>query len=278
MTIPGLHRDDRVPKEILFYEAIQKQVDDLPRFVDEMCRRFDALGQETFTQFGDVREITICGDKAIGHWTPPVVKTARAAKSKVGSTGQSGAITLQRAGANPVSQNWRQVVHHHYRSASTPVGHQAHKLLKTEVESLFVYLCCSTGAVIPVEELKKSKATQSFSEKRYGELRMGVRPVYGNNDPTVHVARLTRAQAKKLIDYLAAEGYLGQAVELAKQEVPERDLSKNCYTLQVSTEKLQLHEDLGWGPGMLKRLDGLRGALDGEAAQAMDAILAQLRQ
>ena len=58
--------------------------------------------------------------------------------------------------------------------------------------------------------------------------------------------------------------------------MPERSLSENCYTLQVSTQHLQLHKDLGWGPGMVKRLDGLRGALDGEAAQAMDAILAGL--
>ena len=106
---------------------------------------------------------------------------------------------------------------------------------------------------------------------------MSVRPfVYTRSDPTVHLAHLTEAQANKLIDYLAGEGYLGQSVELGKQDVPERDLSQNCYALQVSTRSLQLHEDLGWGPGMLKRLEGIRGALDGEAAQAMDAILAGL--
>jgi hypothetical protein len=140
--------------------------------------------------------------------------------------------------------------------------------LKAEVESLFVYLCCSTGAAIAADEPNQANTAQHPSEKRYGELRLTVRP-YG-------YTRLTEAQAKKLIDYLAAEGYLGRAVELGKQEVPERDLSQNCYTLQVSTQKLQLHEDLGWGPGMLKRLDGLRGALDGEAARAMDAIMAGL--
>ena len=64
-----------------------------------------------------------------------------------------------------------------------------------------------------------------------------------------------------------------QAQQPVAQEAPERDLSENCYTLQVSTQHLQLHEDLGWGPGMLKRLNGLRGALDGEAARGMDAIL-----
>jgi hypothetical protein len=118
---------------------------------------------------------------------------------------------------------------------------------------------------------------------------MSVRPfVYQSNDPNVHLARLTEAQAKKLIDYLAAEGFLQQAVELGKQEVPDRDPYEKCYTIQVSTQKLhldedrgwvpalQLHEDLGWGPATLKRLDGLRRALDGEAARAMDSFLAGL--
>jgi len=39
---------------------------------------------------------------------------------------------------------------------------------------------------------------------------------------------------------------------------------------------LKLYEDLGWGPGLLKRLEGLRGALDEEGARAIDAILAGL--
>jgi hypothetical protein len=35
-----------------------------------------------------------------------------------------------------------------------------------------------------------------------------------------------------------------------------------------------LYEDLGWGPALVKRLEGLRGALDEEGARAIDAILA----
>jgi hypothetical protein len=149
--------------------------------------------------------------------------------------------------------------------------------LQTEVDSIWVYLCCSSRAITPTEESNKAKTAQPLAEKNYGELRMSVRPfVYQSPGPTVHLVRLTRAQAKKLIEYLTTEGFLQQAVEPAKQNVPKRDLSENCYTLQVSTQNLQLHEDFGWGPGMLKRLDGLRAALDGEAARAMDAILAGL--
>jgi hypothetical protein len=95
-------------------------------------------------------------------------------------------------------------------------------------------------------------------------------------------ARLTETQAKKLIDHLASEGFLKQAVELDKQKIPRRDLTKDCFTLQVSLENgdgdFVLHEELGWGPAMLKRLDGLHAALEGDAAGAMAEILATLTE
>ena len=271
IPMPDSRRNSRESKELLAYETIQKQVDDLPRFVDEMCRRLDAVGQGAFTQFGEVRDITILEDKAIGYWTPPVVKSAGAVKSKVGTAvddqGQSLSNNREPIQFCKMGGKWYITITD--RPPPLSVSERA-KLLKAEVESLFVYLCCSTGAGGSADEPNQANTTQPLSENRYGELRLTVRP-YG-------YVRLTEAQAKKLIDYLAAEGYLGQAVELGKQDVPERDLSQNCYALQVSTQSLQLHEDLGWGPGMLKRLEGLRGALDGEAAKAMDALLAKLAE
>ena len=73
---------------------------------------------------------------------------------------------------------------------------------------------------------------------------MSVRPNVGpSGDPTFHLARLTNAQAKKLIEYLAAEGYLQQAIEIGKQDMTDRDLSGNCYTLQVQTKKLAMSKD-----------------------------------
>ena len=44
------------------------------------------------------------------------------------------------------------------------------------------------------------------------------------------------------------------------------------YTLKVGN----FHEDLGWGLPMLKRLDGLRKVLDGDAAKEMDLLLGRL--
>lgn len=264
MTIPGLRRDDRVPREVLFYEAIRKRVDDLPGFVDEMCRRLDAMGQKAFSKLGDVREISIQGDNGVGYWS----------RSPNKSTGQP-------LSDNRVPVHFRKIGGKWYMAIPDPppplsVDDRV-KLLNAEVESLFVYLCCSTAAVDPFAESSPSQTAQP-SDKRYSELRLTVQPVYGGNVPTVHAAQLTAAQAKKLIEYLATEGFLQRAVELGKQEVPEHDLSENCYTLQVSTQKLQLHEDFGWGPAMLKRLQGLRGALDGDAARAMDAILTELAE
>jgi hypothetical protein len=136
------------------------------------------------------------------------------------------------------------------------------KGLQAGVESLWVQLACSEGEA---------------PSKPYGELRLSVRPVvYESRDPNVHLARLTETEGKRLVQYLATEGFLQRAVQLGKQAIPPRSLAENCYTLQVSVPNFCLHEDFGWGPGMLKRLDGLRGALDGEAARAMDAVLAGL--
>ena len=91
ITIPDHRRRDRVPKELLVYKALQKRVDDLPQFVDEMCRRLDAMRQETFSELGDVREISIQGDRAIGYWTPPPVKPIGPAASSNGEPISDGA-------------------------------------------------------------------------------------------------------------------------------------------------------------------------------------------
>ena len=152
----------------------------MPGFVDEMCRRFDAMGQETFTQFGDVREITIQGDRAIGYWTPPAVKIAGAAKSKVGSApgNQEQSLSSKR---EPIQ--FRKMGGKWYITITDPppplsVSERA-KLLKAEVESLFVYLCCSTGGGYPADEPNQVQTAQPLSEKRYGELRLTVRPCTG---------------------------------------------------------------------------------------------------
>ena len=245
-TQPETH----IARNLRIYEAIQKRVPDVPGFVDELCRRLDALGKTSFPEWGDVGGISIEGDGAVGYVNPS-----------------------QPVHFCKIDGRW-------YMTIPDPpplsVIERARQL-EAEVDTFWFYLFCSSGAVPPTKESDKSKTAQPLSKKQYDELRMSVRPfVYQSPGPTVHLIQLTRAQAKKLIEYLTTEGYLQQAIEPGKQELPNRDLSKNCCSLQVSTRNLQLHEDLGWGPGMLKRLDGLRGELDGEAAQAIDAILAGL--
>jgi hypothetical protein len=250
VIIPSVQPESRAAKDLRMYEPLEKHIPDLPGFVDEMCRRIDALGKTSFSDLVGLRDISIQGDSAVGHVNP------------------SQPIYFCK-----IDGKWYMTI----PDPPPPLSaSERAKQLQAEVDSLWVLLCCSETA-IPTKESDKAGA-QPFAEKQYGEVRMSVRPfIYSSAGPTVHLARLTRAQATKLIEYLATEGYLEQAVEPRKQEPPERDRSeKNCYSLQVSTKNLELHEDLGWGPGMLKRLDGLRGALDGEAAQAMDAILAGL--
>jgi hypothetical protein len=238
-------------KELLFYKELQKQLPDLPGFVEEACRRLNELGQEAFSDLGDVRDIKTQGDEAVGYWIPAADKQPE----------QPPADERQPVHFCKIGGRW-------YITIPDPppplsVNERAAQL-HAEIETLWVVLCCS-GPATPA------------GKNKYGEVRMSVRPfVYKSDKPTLRLIRLSPAQAKKLIDHLATEGYLQQAVELGKQEIPERDLSEFCYTLQVSTRSLELHEDLGWGPGLVKRLKGLRGALDEEASHALGSIIAEL--
>lgn len=96
--------------------------------------------------------------------------------------------------------------------------------------------------------------------------------------PKSYYVGLMEAQAIKLIDYLASEGFLKQAKEPDKQKIPHRRPEwRNWIRLQVSLENgFLLHESLGWGPAKRRRFEGLRGALDGDAAMAIDEILCRL--
>jgi hypothetical protein len=91
-------------------------------------------------------------------------------------------------------------------------------------------------------------------------------------DPFNPIVQITEEQAVKLIAHLAADGFL----EKAKDEVPAKPPAGPCYTLTVRSGALVLYEDLGWGAPMLKRLDGIRGAMIGKAGEAMDLLLGRL--
>lgn len=296
LTIPGLRQDNRVPDELLLYEALQKRVEDLPGFVSEFCRRLAAMGQEAFDDLDKVKEIKIQGDRAVGTLTLPPIQPMPPTLSshspqKVPATGDNPstpAPPVPPGNGQPeiglVFAPWlpgpERKVPIHFRKISgnwfltlpdppAPLtGAERARQLQTEVDSLWVVLSRS-GRVL----LKKGGG---YMEDPSWEMRLSVQPfMYTSNDPNVCLARITQTQAKKLIDHLAAEGYLNQAVEPDKQKIPQPDFSQKIYCLQVRTQNLSLHEDLGWGPATLKRLDGLRAVLSGDAAKAMDVLLAK---
>lgn len=241
VPIPGLRRDERLPDELLVYEAFQKRVADLPGFVDEFGRRRDEMGAgPLFEDLSKVREIKTQGDHATGVLLVPGPgrRTLRAP------------IHFRRIG-----DRWYWT----YPDPPPPTERDERaERLKSGVESLTIELTGSAGTFIQV--------------------RLSVNPFVYRSRPRLHLVRLTEVQAKKLIDHLALEGFLENAVEPRTQR-PPRQNPKFYYSLQVSTGGqggLLLHENLGWGPGMLKRLKGLHGALEGDGAEAMEAVISAL--
>jgi hypothetical protein len=108
-------------------------------------------------------------------------------------------------------------------------------------------------------------------------------------------AQITEEQAQKIIDCLATGGFLDRAEELKageKEKYPsssvvvkkaqvgdqtvETSQTMVHYAMKVTAGKVIFYEDLGAGRPMLKRLDGLRKLLDGDAAKAMDLLLGRL--
>jgi hypothetical protein len=111
-------------------------------------------------------------------------------------------------------------------------------------------------------------------DKPFYRLTLDVLPSGRNrNNPFYRFAQISEAEAKRVIDQLAADGFLTDASDLANDKVPIfRPPNKPGYTLTVTG----LYQDLGWGLPMLKRLDGLRKVLDGDAAKEMDLLLGRL--
>jgi hypothetical protein len=93
--------------------------------------------------------------------------------------------------------------------------------------------------------------------------------------PSFLSAQISEPQAARLIDRLAVEGFLDNAQDQTAS-LATQHLTKPGYTLMVKTDRGILEGDLGWGLPMLKRLDGLREVLDGDAAKQMDLLLGRL--
>ena len=86
--------------------------------------------------------------------------------------------------------------------------------------------------------------------------------------PFQRLVSITEEQAGKIIDQLAGDGFLARAADKQKRPQP----TMPGYTRTVGN----FTEDLGWGLPMLKRLDGLRKVLEGDAAKEMDLLLGRL--
>ncbi len=101
--------------------------------------------------------------------------------------------------------------------------------------------------------------------------------------PQVHI---TEEQAGKIIDHLAADGFLSQAKQWnSLWNTPLRFAKPQGCVLTVSgfadgqgrfRGDLFWYEELGFDLAMLKRLDGLRKVLDGDAAKETDLLLGRL--
>lgn len=108
-------------------------------------------------------------------------------------------------------------------------------------------------------------------DKPFYRLTVSVLPIGPDrNNPFHRIAQVSEEQASKIIDFLAVDGFLTKAVDLRTKKLPQPKMPG--YTLKVGN----FCEDLGWGLPMLKRLDGLRKMLDGDAAKGMDFLLTRL--
>lgn len=111
-------------------------------------------------------------------------------------------------------------------------------------------------------------------DKPLYSLTLTVAPVAGEDrsNPFVRRVQITKEQAGKIIDHLLAAGYLNDDPHLAwEHQCPEG------YMMQVAGfPSGSLHTHLGWDLAMLKRLDGLRKVLDGDAAKTMDFLLGRM--
>ena len=90
--------------------------------------------------------------------------------------------------------------------------------------------------------------------------------------------RINREQAKKIIDVLARGGFFNRCRDWSFPGRGPRYAGPR-YVLSVRSNELFGHrtdEDLGWGLDTLKRLDGLRAVLDGDAGKALDDMLRPL--
>ncbi len=87
---------------------------------------------------------------------------------------------------------------------------------------------------------------------------------------------ISQQQAARIIDHLQVDGSLVDALPFTDDRLP-RPPDGPAYSLTVKgPENLVLYKPVGWGLSVLDFLERLRTVLDGEAARAVDRIMAAL--
>ena len=131
-----------------------------------------------------------------------------------------------------------------------------------------------------VKSLSFTLSYRGDQDKPYYRLMLSVQPVvrFKVNSFDLY-AQITEQQATKIIDHLMTEGYLDRALDLNRDESPALP-PEPYYTMTVHSDgpprPFGFQEWLGFDLKMLKRLDGVRAVLDGDAAKQMDFLLGRL--
>ncbi len=167
--------------------------------------------------------------------------------------------------------------------ASSMSAARADKGAETKAAATQAATQLSTLATERAEALKKNIKNFTLSLNYYGKeyppynslfLSVPALPFMGAGaggwSPELRV-QITEDQAKKIIDYLATEGFLDRAKSVKRLEfvAPQGPV----YVLESAGIG---EENLGWGRPLLQRLDGLRTVLEGDAAKNMDMLLGRL--
>lgn len=121
----------------------------------------------------------------------------------------------------------------------------------------------------------KFRLTLKHLNPRGPNIRPVVRLTVAEMGVRVRTWRISKAQAVKIIDHLAAEGFLESSRDIFVTKAPK--IAGPCCVLSVGgPPRVSLEENLGWDLKMLGRLDALRKILDDKAAKAMAEFIKAL--
>jgi hypothetical protein len=116
-------------------------------------------------------------------------------------------------------------------------------------------------------------------DKPFYQITLMVQPVQdAAADEFYPAVQITAEQAGQLIDHLLETGFFARSDDIAHKRMPIPKMP--CYTLWVgggSEERMhQFFEDLGWGWGMMAKLEALRPVMEGDSGAALDKLLGRL--